>query len=813
VTSSSDSVGSGDRVEVHGGHGVQVGQGNQQFNEYMIIVRDTTEPVAPGMLPRDTPGFTGRADELAQITSLERGSSTVVCAIDGPPGVGKTSLAVHAAYMMLPDFPDAQLFADLHGYTEGQPATDPGEVLESFLLGLGVLAENLPPGVEQRSQLLRQELAGKRALIVLDNAASEAQIRPLLPGAGPSLVLITSRATLTGLELDEHVDLDVLSEDDATALLVQLAGQKRSAAEPEAIEQVRDYCGRLPLALRIAGQLLAVHPAWPITRLVGLLADERRRLDRLAAGDLQVRTAFMVSYRLLATEDAYMFRIISLHPGPDFTALTTASAAGLEQDAAAQALDRLALVHLITEGAFSRFRMHDLLRLFAREACEAEDTQEARRAAQVRIVGHYAELAEWGDFLLSLQPQQAAEKPTVQPDASATAPQMALRMFQLERQNILAAVRLAAELNEPKVVSQISMRLDSPFRRLGYFEELSTVSQIALETGQRAGSQDLEAWALTELGRMSRYQGNFGTAISYYERARSIRQEIGDRRGEAQTLMDLSIAYGQLRRVEDAITVWEQALAIFRGIGDKEGEGRTLGNLGTAYRELRRFDEALTTQQDAVNILREAGNRDGEARALVNLGVTYAEIGQVDEVVPLFQTALEILQEIGDLYGTGMALVNFGHALLKMQRFMDAISPLKQALTIFHDVGDKPREGVALSMLATASQEVRRFSNALNYSRQALTILRQTGNRHGEAEALTTLGITYRKLQRLEEAIPPSEQAVAIFKEFQDRHGEVRAQENLRTVYLQLNQPNKAAACRQATLKILQEFGDEPTPT
>jgi tetratricopeptide (TPR) repeat protein len=813
MTSSSEPVGWGDRVEVRGGQGVQVGQGNQQINQYITMAGDTAQSDVPGMLPRDTPGFTGRAEELARITGLKRGDSAVVCAIDGTAGVGKTSLAVHAAYILLPEFPDGQLFADLHGYTEGQPATDPGEVLESFLLRLGVRPENLPAGVEQRSQLLRQELAGKRVLIVLDNAASEEQIRPLLPGAGPSLVLITSRATLMGLELDEHVDLDELPEDDATALLVQLVGQERSTAEPEAVAEVRDYCGCLPLALRIAGQLLAVHLAWPVSQLAGLLADERRRLDRLAAGDLQVRAAFMVSYRLLPTEDARMFRLISLHPGPDFTALTAASAAGIEQDAAAEVLDRLALVHLIIEGAFSRFGMHDLLRLFAREASEAEDAPAARRATQVRIVGHYAELAGFGDSLLSPQPGLTAEKTATRANVPANAPQVALRMFELERQNILAAVRLAAKLNEPQIVSQLSMCLDAPFRRLGYFEELTIISQTALETARRVGNKNLEAWALTELGRMSRYHGNFEIAISYYVQARSTRQEIGDRRGEAQVLADLSIAYGSLQRTADAITVWEQALAIFREIGDKEGEGHVLGNLASTYRELRRFDEALTTQQDAVRILREAGDRGGEARALANLGITYGEMERVEEAVPLFQKALEILQEIGDRYGAGMALAAFGQALFRIQRFIDAISASQQALTIFHDVGDRFHEGIVLSLLGAASQEAGRFGNALDYSLQALTMLRKTGNRHGEARALATLGITYRKLGRIKEAIAPSEQALTIFQEFGDLPGELGALDNLRIVYLHLNQPSKAAVYRQAIIQILQETGEQPTAT
>ena len=280
------------------------------------------EAVAPRMLPRDIASFTGRQQELQELVdgaigAAESGGVVGIYAVGGMAGIGKTALAVHAAYRMLPQFPDGQLFADLRGYTAGQALAEPGEILDMFLRRLGVDVADLPASVDERSGMLRDRLASKRVLMVLDNAATESQVRPLLPGAGGSVVVITSRGSLAGLEVDHRVGLNVLPADQATVLLASLIGPKRAAAEPEALRQVRDFCGCLPLALQIAGQNLAVRPSWTVARLAEMLTDEQDRLDTLEAGDRQVRSAFMVSYRQLPESDARMFRLLGLHPGPD----------------------------------------------------------------------------------------------------------------------------------------------------------------------------------------------------------------------------------------------------------------------------------------------------------------------------------------------------------------------------------------------------------------------------------------------------------------------------------------------------------------
>ena len=355
----------------------QAGPGSQQIQVAgNLVVGDVSEAkvsaravTVPGLLPRDVLNFIGREDELAVLGDLAGVGSSAVALINGAAGVGKTALAVHAAHLLLPQFPDGQLYADMRGYSDGQEPVDPRDVLAAFLRRLGANSAEISTTVEEQSGLLRNLLASKRMLMLLDNVADEEQVRLLLPGVGSSLALMTSRTPLMALQVDRRIDLDVLSREDATKLLEGLIGQERTQADPEATDQVRDWCGRLPLALWVAGQLLAVHKTWPVSRLAEMLADERQRLDRLAAGDRQVRTAFQASYLQLADADALMFRLLGLHQGSPISISVAAGLAGIDDRAAETILERLVVAHLVIEYESNRYVMHDLMRLFSREIC------------------------------------------------------------------------------------------------------------------------------------------------------------------------------------------------------------------------------------------------------------------------------------------------------------------------------------------------------------------------------------------------------------------------------------------------------------
>ena len=630
---------------------------------------DAVELVVPGLLPRDVPRFTGREGELDRLAGLALGGSVMVTAIGGTAGVGKTALAVHAAHRLLPEFPDGHLYVDLRGYTAGQSLAEPGEVLEVFLRHLGVPAEEVPRSVEERSGLLRQLLARRRVLMLLDNAGSEAQVRPLLPGAGRSLVLITSRSMLPGLEVDERISLDVLANDEAVNLLAALIGKERTAAEPQAIAQLADWCGRLPLALRIAGQLLAVHSSWPVAKLAQMLVGERNRLERLSAGDLQVRAVFEVSYKLLDDDDARMFRLLGLHPGSTFGVAAAASIAGIEPGGAVPIMNRLVEAYLVTEDASGRFGIHDLLRLFARSTCQEVDDKITRDAAEGRLVRHYVELAA---ILTScLDPDlralaEASEHAGLLPRSS----QEALVLFETERSSLLATLGLAAQRSWDEQVCQLGECMGRPLMRLRYLTDLLAVAEAALAAARHnAAGTSAEASALSNLGEAYRELRRFEDAIACYREALVICRETDDWSGKSLVLSNLGTAYQELRRFEEAIPCYREALVICRETDDWSGKSLVLSNLGTAYQELRRFEEAITYYREALTIYLVTGDRHGESLMFNNLGAAYRELRQFEVAITCYREALAAYQVTGYRHGEGSTLSNLGIAYQELDAY------------------------------------------------------------------------------------------------------------------------------------------------
>ena len=716
----------------------QIGAGPDAYavghDQIIVNIAVGAEPVAvPRMLPRDVPGFTGRDSEMDRLAGLAAGGSVLVSAIGGTAGVGKTALAIHAAHRLLPQFPDGQLYADLRGHTVGQAPAEPGEVLEVFLRRLGVPAQDMPAEAEERSGLLRQLLASRRVLIVLDNAATEAQVQSLLPGAGESLVLVISRSRLPGLEVDERIGLDVLAEDEATALLARLIGPERAVAETGAIKQVGDRCGRLPLALRIVGQLLAAHPAWPVARLAGVLADEHDRLGQLAAGDLHVRAAFEVSYAQLDDGDARVFRLLGLHAGGNFDKVAAANLAGMDPEAVGPVLDRLVLAHLITEdGSGFLFGMHDLLRLFARGICQETDDQATQDTAEARLVSYKGILATFLQTELDPLLRPAAAQAAERVGHSLLSPRDTLAMSAAERTSLLAALGLAAERGRDEQVGPLSGSMPGPLVLLRYFRDLLTVGKADLAAAQHAGDMAAEGTALNCVGTANRELGWSEEVISSYQDALAIFRETGDRNGEGETLGNLGIVYQQLRRSEEAISCHQDALAIFRETGNRNGEGKALDSLGIVYQQLRRSEEAISCHQDALAIFRETGNRHGEGTEHYNLGILYQELQCFEEAITCYQAAWTIRQETGDRHGEGKALGNLGTVYQDLRQFEEAITCYQDALAIFRETGDRHGEGKALGNLGTIYQELQRSEEAITCYQQSIALYRETGDRHGQ---------------------------------------------------------------------------------
>jgi len=662
----------------------------------------------------------------------------VVTAIGGTAGVGKTTLAVHAAYQLLDEFPDGHLYADLRGYTAGQDPAEPGEVLQVFLRRLGVSAEDVPAELEERSGLLRQVLADRRVLMILDNARTEAQVRPLLPGAGESLALVTSRSVLPGLEVNERISLDTLAPDEAAAMLAQVIGQARTAAEQRAVAEVARLCGRLPLALRIAGQLLAAHPAWPVAKVAKLLADERDRLTQLGAGDLQVRTAFEVSYLQLPSEDARLFRLLGLHPGPDFTPGEAAALAGTEDEAAGLVLDRLAGAHLVTEDAAGEYSMHDLLRLYARATCLEIDSLEDREAAEICLVGYCADQAEFLDSCVRPRLRPAAELAAEQAGEVLPSIREALADFQAERPGLLAALDLAVQRGWDQQVKRFGDSMWDSLTLLRYLDDLLAIQKAALAAVRRAGDRHGEAQTLNYLGDTYVELRRFEEAVDYYQQSLGICRETGDRYGEGQTLRNLGDAYDELRWFARAIGFYQQGIAISRETGDRYGEGASLTGLGIAYVDLRQFGEAVDYFQQSLVICRETGDRRSESASLGNLGIAYEELHRLEDAIGCYQQGLAICRESGDLYGAAQALGNLGNAYMVLRRFGEAVDYYQQSLGIRRETRDRYGEGLILNNLGNAYEKMWRPGRAVEYWRGAAAAMRDAGD-HVDAARLEQL--------------------------------------------------------------------------
>jgi tetratricopeptide (TPR) repeat protein len=691
----------------------------------------------PGLLPRDVPAFTGREQELARIMELPRSGSVAVAAVNGLAGIGKTTLVVHAAHLLLaacddgePLFPDGHLYADLRGCDmTGQSPAKAEEVLTAFLDRLGVGSDEMPPREEDKSARFRELLASRRVLLVLDNADSAAQVRPLLPGTGASLVLITSRSVLMGLDENDGIHLDVFSPSEAAALLRGLAGPQRAAAEPAALAQVVASCGGLPLALWIAGQLLKGHQHWSIGQLAEKLADEQDRLNVLKVEDLQVRAAFEVSYRQLKDLDARMFRLLGLYPGPHFDKDIAHRLAGFRNlKDTEEALDNLSIAHLITAESAGRFRLHDLLRLFAREACAASDDDAYRMAAGDRVTSYFMNVAEYLYKCLDPRQRPLAEDDAAQAGGVLPTQRSALAQFEAERANLIAVVRFAADQGWDEIVGRLSEYMGGALTMLRRLDDLLAVRKAALAAAESAGDKATCARALGNLGNAYAELRRFDEAIDCFEKDRKISCELGDREGEGLALGNLGVVHGELSRFKKAIACYEQAQAISREIGDRYSEGQALGNLGNAHQKLRQFDQAISHYQDALQISWETKDRRAEGQIRNNLGIIYLKLHRLEEAIDCFEEDLAICRQFGDRSGEALTLGNLGNGHCALRQYEAAVVCYQDAVAICRETGDRHSEGRTLGNLAYACRQLGRHEQAISYVRDAATAMRETSD-------------------------------------------------------------------------------------
>jgi tetratricopeptide (TPR) repeat protein len=736
----------------------------------------------PAQLPADVSMFTGRRQELAELDRLcgaphraNRAagmSAVVISAVAGTAGVGKTALAVHWAHRVRGRFPDGQLYVNLRGYDPDQPMS-PADALAGFLTALGVPGANIPVEVEDRAARYRTETAGRRLLVLLDNASSVEQIRLLLPGSPSCLVMATSRDSLPGLVAmhgARRLDLDLLPLPEAITLLRTLIGP-RLDADPDAAITLAGQCARLPLALRVAAELAAARPATPLAELVAELTDLQQRMDLLDAGGdprAAVGPVFSWSLQYLPADAARLFRLLGLHPGPDLDPYAAAALTDTTAPHARRALDVLARAHLVQPTSTRRYGMHDLLRAYATTLATAADSAEDARAASDRLFDYY--LATAATAMNTLHPAESQHRPHVLP-ATTPAPDLAdvdaaRSWLDIERPTLVLVaahtaehgwpthtVRLAATLHryligghhtdalaihghahraarqtgDPAGEAAALLGLGVAQVWLGGTESGADHLHRALALFRQSGHRNGEIRALNNLAGIDTRLGRYGAAADHFQQIQALSRQIDDPTAEAHTLIGLGSIELLQGRYEPAADALQRALVLFRRAGDRVGEADTLAHLGLLQQRLGRHREAADHHREALALYRQTGVRDSEAYALDNLGMAHTGLGQPDHAIDYHRQALGLHCQAGDRDGQAYALNGLGEAAHGTNHHADARTHHTDALALATDVGARDQQARAHTGLGHAYANLADPTRARQHYQYALTLYTDLG--------------------------------------------------------------------------------------
>jgi DNA-binding SARP family transcriptional activator len=695
----------------------------------------------PAELPADVPGFTGRAHEITELdrlTGAPEPSAVMIAVVSGTAGVGKTALATRWAHQARARFPDGQLYVDLRGHDPEQPVS-PEAALARFLRSLGLPGEQMPADVDERAALYRSLLDRRRVLVLLDNAASVDQVRPLLPGTAGSVVVVTSRDTLPGLVVRHgarRLDLDVLGKQDALALLVRLAGE-RVAGDLGAAEELAAHCARLPLALRIAAELVHRRAPATLTSVVGELADHRGRLGLLSTGDphSDIGVVFSWSYRDLPVGAARTFRMLGHHPGTDVDACVVAALTGGTEAQAREHLDLLTASHLV-QRAGDRHGMHDLLRAYAKDLA----VRAGEAGLPPAVLDFYLRTAATAMDLLF--PAERGRRPRVR---AAAGPVVALRdttaqaWLDAERANLVATAVHAAAHDQG-----------------WYAVQLAQVLLRYLESG-----------------------GHYTDAIALHEHALRAAEQLTDRHGAAQLRINLGVLHVQQGRYAEAGVELQRAVELALEIGDTLVRVRALGNLGHLYQWQGRYAEAARFLGEVVAVARHSEDRAGEARGLGNLGQVRLRQGRHPDAARDLRASAAICHDIGDAIGEAYALLYLGHVESSSGRTAEAADLYERALLVFTGTTELAGRAYALDGLGGVDAlrgEHRRADERLG---EALALFRRIGERAGEARVSNSLGTAAARTGRLADARAHHLSALRIAGEIGYRYEQSRAEEGL----------------------------------
>jgi tetratricopeptide (TPR) repeat protein len=650
---------------------------------------------------------------------------TGVRVITGPAGVGKSALARRLARQLAAEHPDGLLYVDLSGTAPGGAPLPPIAVLHRFLRTLGVAAGALPADLQEASAQFRSLVAARRILVVLDDAADAEQARPLLPG-GRCGAIVTCRRPLALLDAAMHLTLAGLSEAAALELFERFAGPDRMRTDPPATAALIGWCGGLPLAVCLVGARLAAKPGWTVRQLADRLADARLRLDELRLGDTAIRTAFAVGYRgLREPTAAAVFRLLGLLDCPEVGGSVVAAMA--EADVT-PALNELVDAQLVEEPSPGRYRLHDLLRLFARERAEEQDAAEARHAAVYRGLRHYVVSAARASRLL--QPEQLLAM-VDDPDRGERFDDRAAAVSYLEteRVNLLAAIGQAA--NGPDdhaaLVPEFDKALFWFFRTRSYFLDWVGLGETAVAVARRLGDVTAEAQARHDLGTAYERAMHFPEATQNLTVALELRRAAGDRRGEAATLSSLGIVCWYRREYADAERHLEASLRVWRTLDGKLNEARTQNNLGLVHMSTGKTNAAERAYRAALKVFTEMNDPDGQLRTLGNLAEVEVAKGRFAAAERLVRRALVLAKEIGDPQSEAALLLDLGDICRNLGNTAAAVEYAEEALALFRLIELRWGEGDALRRLGAILAASGEDERALAHWQQALAVFSELG--------------------------------------------------------------------------------------
>ncbi len=708
--------------------------GQELHQAYLSLLREESlsvyspDPVTPRQLPRRLPSLVARDRELATLSAhLADPARLPVIIIHGAGGVGKTTLALYAAHTLADQFPDGQLYVDLHGFTPGRRALTAADALGGFLRALGLRGDQVPSDLDEASSLFRSATANRRILLVLDNARDRAQVTPLLPGSAKCAVIITSRKALQAIDGAHRVRLRPLSTRNAVGLLAQEVGDQRVADESGAAADIARLCGGMPLALRMVASRL--QPGMSLHSLASGLTDASRRLDQLELPDISVRASISASHHLLRDSTDPVdnlaergFLLISLLDGPH---VSQAVAQALIREPGVlidRALDRLAEISLIDVPEPGRYRMHDLIRLYGREHLSHDS---AGSSALTRAFGVYVGTA-WnaaarirpGDFRLKHACRWWNGSALTFPDPAA-----ALDWSEAERENIMAAIRQSGSAPRvPTVIpAQLALAMFGFFRVRGYWNDAIEAADAGIAAAHRAGDRHAAACLHSDAGRALTEQGKLRLAAERIQHAIACQRNIGDHEGLAQSLSNMGVVHFEGKHLDDALACYLDSLAIHRRLRDLRGQAMTLDNIGPIHWMKGRYGQALDCHNRALAIFRDLRDSYGQAVALGCIGELFLQTGSYREAATFLEQSLGIHHQMGDRHGEAESLLRLGSAQRSQHQYVPALRSHEDAVAICRSLGLSARRDLAREALREKALTLR----AMGHDAQATECSRE----------------------------------------------------------------------------------------